>query len=150
MEESDDDQWVYDIDTYGAYNYRTVALSGSQFYAVTKMLYFTQNDVHIERQVELEIQTGRRGTTHDAAGTFTLPTEQILEGRLGTGPSWWGFPAGGLGTPMFTQPGYSRFQFTTQTDLMAFVTNIATSPKAHLFLLGDLIDDATGAPFGKT
>ena len=149
--ESTDVKRVYEVGTFGAYNYRTAALSGSQFYAITKQLYFTEDEVGHNDEVTMEIQTGKRGDAYDAASPGTIPTDQLLKGRLGTlGFPW--FPVGGLGTPMFTKSAsYGRFQFTKQEDLIEFVENIAaTTAKAHLFYLGDQTDPTTGSPFGKT
>ncbi|MCL1875009.1 MAG: hypothetical protein FWF87_01965 [Synergistaceae bacterium] len=147
---STDKQRVYSIGVPGGFNYRTAALSGSQHYAVTKQLYFTQEQVDAEANVEMEIQTGRRGDAYDSASPGTIPTDQILKGTLGTAGFPW-LPAGGIQTPMFTKPGYGRFQFTKQEDLIELVENVAaTCAKAHLFYLNDQIDPTTDAPFGLT
>ncbi|MCL1875011.1 MAG: hypothetical protein FWF87_01975 [Synergistaceae bacterium] len=64
-----------------------------------------------------------------------------------------GFPVGGFKTPAFTaaRPPKAMYQVSTQEEMVNYTKEIAkNSPKAHWFTLADAIDEATGAPFGRT
>ena len=153
--ESNANQRVYDVNTFGAYNYRTVNVSGSgvTHYASTKLLYITQEQVANNEVIEMMFP-GKRGDDHDSnSAAGIVPSDQQMASK------WLGavegenayFPTVGFITPRFVKPGYGTFQFTRYVDLEEFVIEqVAKNPKARLFYLADLIDDATGEPFGPT
>gem|GEM_PF-7112480 len=146
--ETNAQQAVWNINSAGVYNYRTTTVSGQSHYAVTKLLFIPQDQVAGDAVIELEIETGRQGTGWDASSSGTVPSDQLMKegGKLSA-------PANSAvyQTPRWTKPGYGRYQTTNQDDLMEFVQEIAAkSPKAHLFLLNENIDPASGVPFGKT
>ena len=147
-------EWVWKINTPGVYNYRTTTKSttvGQRVYNISKLILITEQYVNNNVNLAFQIETGIVGSAYDyftSTGALVVPNYELIQmnGPLSA-------PSGSTvyNTPMFTKPGYGRFQFSKQEDILEFVQNIVTaSPKAHLFMLGNNIDPVTGTPFGKT
>ena len=129
---------VYALPWAGTYNYRVTSSPNTLYYGVSKLLYFTQDQVDNNVKIEMEVLTGVRPTgteTFDAASVNVF-TDQIIDKLFGDVGVLKDFPAGGLQTPVFTTPK-GLWQHSTQADLMKLVTDVAaSSPNIHLFSLG--------------
>ena len=150
--QSNANEWVWNVNTPGVYNYRVATIPtaiGQRVYNVNKTLILTDSMINNNTTYVLTLETGLVGSAYDSTGTLTVPPYELIQmgGALSapTGSSVYN-------TPRFTKTGYNRYQFTKQEDILELVNNLATSnpTKIHVFMLGDNIDPATSTPFGKT